>query len=131
MLSFLAATALFHALGSVRALECTLSAFQQHMPDHARVTDTRIVEEGGTFNVPASNVAYPASPTRLRALCAVQVEVTSSSTSTYSFGLFLPREWDHRFLAVGNSGFSGGINWIDMAAGVGYGFASMSTDTRT
>ena len=38
-------------------------------------------------------------------------------------------DWNERFLAVGNGGFAGGINWLDMATGVGYGFASMSTDT--
>lgn len=30
---------------------------------------------------------------------------------------------------VGNGGFLGGVNWLDMGAGVGYGFATMSTDT--
>jgi feruloyl esterase len=33
------------------------------------------------------------------------------------------------FRAVGNAGFAGGINYLDMGAGVGYGFATLSTDT--
>lgn len=79
--------------------------------------------------MPASNIAYPTSPTDLRALCVTQIEVKSSATSAFSFGLFLPEQWNERFLAVGNGGFAGGINWLDMGAGVGYGFAAMSTDT--
>lgn len=30
---------------------------------------------------------------------------------------------------MGNGGFGGGINWLDMGAGVGYGFATVSTGT--
>lgn len=110
------------------AFNCTPSAFQQHLPDNARVISTRSIPDGGTYEV-SGNVAYPISPTGLRALCALEVNVTSSPTSAYTFGLFLPQDWNERFLAVGNSGYSGGINWIDMGAGVGYGFAIVSTDT--
>ena len=111
------------------AFDCTPSAFQQYLPDNAEVAYTRTVAEGGTFEVPAGDIAYPISPSGLQALCAVEVNVTLSSTSAYSFGLFMPDNWNNRFLAVGNGGFAGGINWLDMAAGVGYGFASISTDT--
>jgi feruloyl esterase len=59
----------------------------------------------------------------------VTIAVTTSAVSKYRLGLFLPAEWNNRFLVVGNGGFSGGINWIDMGAGVQYGFAVVSTDT--
>ena len=107
------------------AFDCTPSAFQPHLPKDASVAYARTISEGGTFEVPAGDIAYPTSPTGLPALCAIQVNVSS----TYSFGLFLPQEWNNRFLAVGNGGFAGGINWLDMAAGAGYGFATISTDT--
>ena len=110
-------------------LDCTPSAFQAHLPSNAEVTFTRELPKNSTFEVPAGDIAYPTSPTHLKALCAVQVRVTSSPTSAFSLGLFLPEDWNQRFLAVGNGGFAGGINWLDMAAGVGYGFAAMSTDT--
>ncbi|KAK3724838.1 hypothetical protein LTR37_000886 [Vermiconidia calcicola] len=127
-------------------LSCTPSAFQAHLPDNARVGFTHEVpsngthevpsggtHEGpsnGTLEVPTSNIAYPTSPQGLPALCAVQINVTRSPESSFSFGLFLPQQnWNKRFLAVGNGGFAGGINYLDMAAGVGYGFATMSTDT--
>lgn len=111
------------------AFECKPSAFEAHLPSNARVAYTRDLPYNSTFEVPLSDIAYPISPQGLKALCAVQVNVTSSPTSAFSFGLFLPEDWNNRFLAVGNGGFAGGINWLDMAAGVGYGFASMSTDT--
>ena len=114
---------------AAQAFDCTPSAFKPHLPSGAKVAFTREIQDDGTFQVPAGDIAYPTSPQGLKALCAVQINMTSSSSSAFSFGLFLPREWNNRFLAVGNGGFAGGINWLDMAAGVGYGFASMSTDT--
>jgi feruloyl esterase len=50
----------------------------------------------------------------LPGLCAVSVQVQSISNSTFGFGLFLPDEWNGRFLATGNGGFGGGINYVDM-----------------
>lgn len=111
------------------AANCTPSTLQQYLPENAQVAFARAVAADGTFEVPAGDIAYPTSPTKLKALCAVEVNVTLSDNSAYSFGLFLPDDWNNRFLAVGNGGFAGGINWLAMAEGVGYGFASISTDT--
>ncbi|GME23712.1 hypothetical protein GTA08_BOTSDO07411 [Neofusicoccum parvum] len=111
------------------AFECTQSAFEAVIPSNTSVSLVQDVAQNGTFEVPASDIAYPTSPTGLRALCAVQIKVPAPGNTTYEFGLFLPDEWNGRFLAVGNGGFAGGINWEDMGAGVGYGFAVVSTDT--
>lgn len=96
------------------AFECSPSAFQALLPSTATVLSAIHIPDNSTYNVPASNIAYPVSPTQLRALCAVHINVTSSSTSAYGFGLFLPDDWNDRFLAVGNGGFAGGVNWLDM-----------------
>lgn len=123
---------IFHLLPLVAlaaAFNCTPAAFEAILPSNASVAFARCLAGNSTFEVPTGDIAYPTSPTQLRALCAVQINVTSSPTSAFSFGLFLPTDWNSRFLAVGNGGFAGGINWLDMAAGVGYGFAAMSTDT--
>ena len=55
--------------------------------------------------------------------------MTSSATSSYAFGLFLPNEWNERFIVVSNGGFSGGINWFSMGSVAPYGFVTISTDT--
>jgi feruloyl esterase len=108
---------------------CSAEAIQALLPSNAVVEAVEKVTAGAEYGEGAGDVAYPTNPTDLPALCAVTVNVTSSSTSAYRFGLFLPDEWNSRFLAVGNGGFSGGINWLDIGAGVQYGFAAMSTDT--
>lgn len=101
------ATALSLATGAL-ALNCSPSAIAPLLPSNARLAFATQVAQGGTFNVPASDIAYPVSPTNLSSLCAIQVNVTSSNSSAYSFGLFLPQDWNERFLAVGNGGFAGG-----------------------
>lgn len=111
--------------------DCSASYFQSLLPGNATVRFATSVQENATFTVPAGDIAYPTSPTQLKAACAVEINVTSSVESAFSFGIFLPEAglWNERFLAVGNGGFAGGVNWLDMAAGLGYGFAVVSTDT--
>ncbi|KAK1087502.1 hypothetical protein LTR48_002521 [Friedmanniomyces endolithicus] len=111
------------------ALDCTPSAFQSILPQGATVAFAYPLSESSTFQVPVGDVAYPVSPTKLPELCVVHIQVASSTSSHFGFGLFLPQTWNERFLAYGNGGFAGGINYLDMAAGVHYGFATMSTDT--
>lgn len=115
---------------------CDASTFSSILPDNASVESVVQVESGGSYGEGVSDLNYPVSPTNLPALCAVTIRVISSNSSAYRFGVFLPTgddagsvEWNGRFLAVGNGGFGGGINWLDMGAGVQYGFAVVSTDT--
>ncbi|KAI0523745.1 Tannase/feruloyl esterase [Xylaria bambusicola] len=99
------------------------------LPANARIERVQAIEAGSTYGDGTANLGYPIQPTDLPALCAVTVAVASSATSSYRIGLFLPAEWNERFLVVGNGGFAGGINWLDMGAGVQYGSAVVSTDT--
>jgi feruloyl esterase len=104
-----------------RALpKCTLATFQGMMPPNAKVENVTRVTNGGTFDEGSRNLGYPSppyNPTGLPELCAVIINVTSSPSSNYRFGMFLPTSWNNRFLMVGNGGFAGGINWYDMAPG--------------
>lgn len=95
-------------------MKCSESAIQSMLPSNARVVSVERLSQGGTFEVPESNIAYPVSPTGLRSNCAVHVNVTSSDSSAFGFGMFLPDEWNERSLSVGNGGFAGGVNWLDM-----------------
>ncbi|OTA98716.1 hypothetical protein M426DRAFT_325749 [Hypoxylon sp. CI-4A] len=108
---------------------CNAATFASVLPAAAKVETVRYISAGDTFGEPLTDLMYPIPPTNLPELCAVIVVVASSLVSEYRFGIFLPAEWNGRFLAVGNGGFGGGINWLDMGAGVRYGFAVVSTDT--
>lgn len=110
------------------AFDCTTAAVSAVLPANATALFAIPVHENGTFGQ-AGDIAYPKNGTNLPPLCAVSVNVTSSNTSSFTFGIFLPTNWNGRFLAVGNGGFSGGINWLEMGNGVRYGFAVVSTNT--
>lgn len=92
--------------------KCNAAFFEHILPDDAALEKVEVVPAGGTVGEGASDLPYPDQPTNLPPLCAVIVNVTSSPSSFYRFGLLLPAEWNERFLAVGNGGFAGGINWL-------------------
>jgi feruloyl esterase len=101
-------------LGAVGALECSPSALQAALPSNASINFAYPVKANATFQVPSGDLGYPSNPNGLPTLCAVSIQVQSVDNTTFGLGLFLPHEWNGRFLAVGNGGFAGGINWLDM-----------------
>lgn len=109
-------------------LPCDAAHFQPFLGSDSTILNTTFLPLNSSFGDP-SEIAYPNTTTKLPALCMLTINVTSSTTSSYRLGLFLPEVWNGRFAAVGNGGMAGGINWMDMAPMVKYGFAVTSTDT--
>jgi feruloyl esterase len=83
---------------------CNIEFFKSILPSNASILGTYHVPANGSFGQ-AADIAYPVNATNLPALCAAIVNVTSSATSSFTFGLFLPENWNQRFIAVGNGGF--------------------------
>jgi feruloyl esterase len=99
------------ALVDARCTTKTFTAMLAHRPE-VTVNFVQAVPHNGSFGQGAANIAFPANATQLPALCAVGIKVKSSEHSSYNFGLFLPDStWNERFMATGNGGFGGGINW--------------------
>ncbi|KAL4895498.1 Tannase/feruloyl esterase [Aspergillus ambiguus] len=106
------------------ASECNPDFFSPYLDDNATLVYARAFTTNQTFEGPMGNY------TGLPEYCALYVNVSSSAVSSYEFGLWLPTQtWNKRYLAYGNGGFTGQIAFSDMAPGINYGFAVVSTNT--
>ncbi|PSN69985.1 putative ferulic acid Esterase/Feruloyl esterase [Corynespora cassiicola Philippines] len=107
---------------------CTLESFNTLLPPLTNPLRALALPDNSTFSDP-NDREYTANTTALPSLCVLEVNGTSSETSHYRFGAFLPDEWNGRFAVVGNGGQAGGVNWPAMGTMVKYGFAVISTNT--
>ena len=85
-------------IGTINAFTCDPTSLQEYLEPGISVTSAKYLANNATFEVPSSDIGFPTSPTNLPALCALEVKVPSTANSSYSFGLFLPDDWNGRFL---------------------------------
>ncbi|KAK5634092.1 hypothetical protein RRF57_009806 [Xylaria bambusicola] len=112
------------SLAQRQASNCSIEYFTSIAPAGIHVERVQYVTAG--FFVETGNIGYPTFPTGLPELCAV---IINNITANYRFGMFLPDEWNSRFLTIGSYSFFGGINWLEMGVGVKYGGVALATDT--
>src|SRR6266542_2040232 len=97
------------------------------------ITSAQVVE-AGAFTPPGGGRATPPGAVgayaRLPAFCRVAATVRPSSDSDIKVEIWLPQSgWNQKFQAVGNGGWAGTISYPALAAAIGRGYASASTDT--
>ena len=130
-----AAAAIFAAAGPALAQEprpapapampCEQLA-QRAFPD-AKVTLAE-ARPAGAFQIPGGGGFGPASMT-LPAFCRVAVTLTPTPDSDIRMELWLPAQWNGKFMMVGNGAWSGAVSYSAMAEPLGRGYAVASTDT--
>jgi feruloyl esterase len=81
-------------------------------------------------SVPAGSFAVPggrggAGPSDMPAFCRVSGVIAPE----VKFELWMPAEWNRKFMEVGNGGLAGTINYAAMIEPLRRGYASSSTDT--
>jgi feruloyl esterase len=95
---------------------------------HAEITGSERVE-AGAFSAPGAsqqNAAFKQLP----AFCRVSATLTPSADSHIEMELWLPAEnWNGKFLAAGNGGWAGNIEYGAIANGLRRGYAAASNDT--
>jgi feruloyl esterase len=64
-------------------------------------------------------------PARVPAFCRVAATIAPE----VKFEIWMPLEWNHKLLAVGNGGLAGSINYREMVEPLQRGYATSSTDT--
>lgn len=60
--------------------------------------------------------------------CRLRLQVPTSPRSGFTLEAWFPETWSGRFLATGNGGLSGCIQYPDIAMGTDYGFATIGTN---
>lgn len=99
---------------------------------NARFPDTEIQEAAhiapGAL-VPDDQSGAPSRVFReLAGFCRVVGQIRPTADSQIGFELWLPDQWDGRYLQAGNGAFAGSINYRGLAPGLRNGFAVASTD---
>jgi feruloyl esterase len=94
------------------------------LPD-SEITIARTVE-AGAFMPPTGTTAFQNLP----AFCRVAATLKPSSDSEIKIEVWMPVSgWNHKFLANGNGGWTGSINYNSLANALQLGFATAMTDT--
>ena len=82
--------------------------------------------DAGAFKPPDRENALQSLPS----FCRVAITLTPSPDSDIKVEVWIPAaNWNGKFQAVGNGAFSGSVNYAAMAAALGRGYATSSTDT--
>jgi feruloyl esterase len=107
---------------------CNLSFFKSAAPNlNLEIEKASLVGPSSCFGEGPINLGQPLYAYNQRFdTCAV-----IARRGTYRFGMLMPvkEQWRGKFLMVGNGGFTGGINWVEMTQGPILGMVSVSTDT--
>ncbi|KAJ6536751.1 tannase and feruloyl esterase-domain-containing protein [Mycena vulgaris] len=82
---------------------------------------------GALFNESDPNTSL--TSTGFKAFCRVQINITTSSTSSAVSEIWLPDAWSGIFWGTGNGASGGGLNWADLGyVAINHGFAGHATN---
>ncbi|KAH7102197.1 Tannase/feruloyl esterase [Auriculariales sp. MPI-PUGE-AT-0066] len=76
----------------------------------------------GTFNMAAGEIYAPQN------LCFASLSINTTSTSTNRVAMWLPDNWNGRFLGTGTAGLSGCVDYPGLSYGASLNFAAAGTD---
>jgi len=126
-LLFLWACLLFGLAAPVQAQSRDCAGLAGLEIEDVRITAAEAIPGGTRWDFPPSpfNTFLGPNAATEAAFCRVAGVIEQE----IRFEVWLPPEWNGRFLGVGNAGLTGGINYPSMAMGIGRGFAAASTDT--
>lgn len=121
-----AALALLAASPAMAAGSC--EALKDFKSPNLRITLAQTVTPNPSWPYPPSVFNAAAGP-NARVMGAPFCRVAGVIETEIAFEVWLPSNWNGRFLGVGNGGLVGALNYPSMGQGLAKGFAVASTDT--
>jgi feruloyl esterase len=112
--------------GKAPAIPCT-NLVKAAFPD-AKVTLAE-AHEAGVFAPPGGGGGFGPSSFQTAAFCRVAATLTPSADSDIKMELWLPTDWNGKFVMVGNGAWSGAVSYFAMVEPLSRGYAVASTDT--
>ncbi|KAK7063621.1 carboxylic ester hydrolase [Favolaschia claudopus] len=107
---------------------CNSLASRLSIPN-ATISSTTFVAAGTTLTFPNADPTCGTQPQLVSAdICRVMLTVATSVRSRTVMEAWLPSNWTGRFLATGNGGIGGCIQFNDMDYGASLGFATTGSD---
>jgi len=94
---------------------------------NAKITSAEAIA-AGAFKAPNAGRGAAAFA-QLPAFCRVAATLTPAKDSEIKMEIWLPADWNGKFLAVGNGGWAGTISLDAVATGLRRGYAAASNDT--
>ena len=107
---------------SIPALAANCADLSHLSIDTVTITDTESREAGTLEQDFGPDLSFPAH-------CRVAVVLSPTDDSHIEMELWLPDNWNGKFLALGNGGWAGSISFSAMATGLQSGYAVASNDT--
>jgi len=83
----------------------------------------------GAFAIPGPPSPFGPSSLNLPAFCRVAATLTPTSDSEIKMEVWLPANWNGKFMMVGNGVWSGAVSYSALAEPLSRGYAVASTDT--
>ncbi|KAJ7629593.1 tannase and feruloyl esterase-domain-containing protein [Mycena rosella] len=94
---------------------------------NASLTKVDYYPAGALFNETDPNTSLES--TSFKAFCRVQINITTSNTTSAVSEIWLPDSWSGIFWGTGNGASGGGLNWGDLGyVAVNHGFAGHATN---
>jgi hypothetical protein len=112
----------------VRAADCGKLA-ELHLPNTTITAAENVA--AGAFKLPegAARPGFPAAAFgNLPAFCRVAGTIKPTSDSDIRFEVWMPAEWNGKFVGVGNGVWAGSISYFEMVTPLTRGYATAATD---
>lgn len=108
------------------AATCSIAGLQGLKLDNARILSAETVSQGVY-----TPITGKASYTGLPSFCLVKGQATPTPQSLINFELWVPAtpDWNGKFVATGNGGYSPALSYADMAYAMKQGYATVGGDT--